>query len=316
MNVDLATRPLLADLEYILPTGSLPEGDGSLEAVRRPKRSPPERFTGRKGFSNDFLGFDVPLPVPLGLRKHDVLKIDGVEGNRLDYQHFSVVMSASRRMPMFAGVNIDGANQVKVVRQPPDKWFLDGRIPDEAQIGEDLYVDNILDRGHLVRREDPNWGDEEIAGVANDDTFHFTNCTPQTAHFNQQTWLGLENYVLKNARVQEAKVNVFSGPIFRDRDRTYREVKIPTAFWKVISFVSDSGRPSSTAYTIDQIQELKDLEAVFGAFKTYQRSVRAIEQLTSLSFGNLADYDGFSNEEAKSRTSISSEVRVPGDVRV
>ncbi|MET4804754.1 hypothetical protein ABIA96_007364 [Bradyrhizobium sp. LB11.1] len=29
---------------------------------------------------------------------------------------------------MFAGVNIDGANQVKVVQQLPDKWFFDGRV--------------------------------------------------------------------------------------------------------------------------------------------------------------------------------------------
>jgi endonuclease G len=60
-------------------------------------------------------------------------------------------MSRSRRMAMFVGVNIDGATSVKIERSK-DKWFYDGRIPVEQQIGEELYAGNLLDRGHLVRR--------------------------------------------------------------------------------------------------------------------------------------------------------------------
>ncbi|WP_208757124.1 DNA/RNA non-specific endonuclease [Bradyrhizobium nanningense] len=314
MKVDLTVRPFLSDLQFVEPrVGGAGLEAAELEASRRARRSPPERFQGRAGYDVDFLGFPIPLPDPAKFNR-DVLEIEGSPENRLDYEHFSVVMSKSRRMPMFVGVNIDGEAAVRVVRSPPDKWFYDGRIPDEAQIGEELYADNILDRGHLVRREDPNWG--ETAETANDDTFHFTNCTPQASHFNQQTWLSLENYILKNAKAQEAKVNVFSGPIFRDNDRLYRGVKIPVAYWKVISFVSNDGKPSSTAYTIDQVQELKELEAVFGAFKTYQRSVRSIEKMTGLSFGQLRDYDGFSNEEQRTRTSIVAEVRDASDMRV
>ncbi len=91
--------------------------------------------------------------------------------------------------------------------------------------------------------------------------------------------------------------------------------RFPTAFWKVISFVSNGGRPSATAYTIDQVQELKDLEAQFGAFKTYQRSVHSIGKLAGLSFGELVGYDGFSNEEIRTRTAIVAEVRGPSDMR-
>lgn len=316
MKVDVAARPFLADLEFVAPPiGPSVEEAADVEAARKPRVSPAERYKGRRGYNEQFLGFAVPLPTPLGRIARDVLPIEGSADDRLDYQHFSIVLSKSRRMPIFSGVNIDGAHQVKIVRQPPDKWFYDGRIPNDAQIGEDLYVDNILDRGHLVRREDPNWGDKAIAGVANDDTFHFTNCTPQAAHFNQQTWLSLEDYILRNAKAQEAKVSVFSGPIFRDNDRVYRGAKIPTAFWKVISFVSNGGRPSATAYTIDQVQELKDLEAQFGAFKTYQRSVHSIGKLAGLSFGELVGYDGFSNEEIRTRTAIVAEVRGPSDMR-
>lgn len=91
---------------------------------------------------------------------------------------------------------------------------------------------------------------------------------------------------------------------------------IPKAFWKVIAFLSDDGTPSATAYLVKQEEELSELEAAFGAYKTYQRSIRFVEQLTGLSFGQLSDYDGFSNSEAESGVTISSELRSLGDVRV
>jgi endonuclease G len=210
-------------------------------------------------------------------------------------------------------VNISGKDSVSIDRDT-DRWFLDGRIPVEAQIGEDLYADNLLDRGHLVRREDPNWGPD--AQTANEDTFHFTNCAPQMAGFNQKTWLSLESYVLNNTRLWKERVSVFSGPVFRDDDPRYRGVRIPRAFWKVVAFLTDEGRPSATAYMIDQDRELGSLEAAFGAFRTYQRSVRRIEMLTDLKFGELSQYDGFSNEERSTGTQIEAVLNAPEDMRV
>jgi endonuclease G len=195
-----------------------------------------------------------------------------------------------------------------------DVWHLDGRISPSAQLGEDLYADNRLDRGHLVRREDPNWGSD--AAVANADTFHFTNCAPQMDIVNQKTWLGLENYILQNARAWKERVTVFTGPIFGTNDLPYRGALIPKAFWKVIAFVSDDGHPSATAYRVGQEAELGQLEAAFGAYKTYQQSVRSIEEATGLSFGNLSAYDGLSNEEVSHGITIRSELRTLSDVRV
>jgi len=319
MTIDLSYRPRLSDLSQLGgPAEAFSEAEArreleSVEARRHPQRTPPANFTGRAGYADDFLGFVVPLPTPLSELKRYVASVSGSTEGRLDYEHFSVVMHSARRLAMFVAVNIDGAQPVDIERKD-DRWFLDGRIADEFQIGEDLYVDNILDRGHLVRRQDPVWG--HSAETANNDTFHFTNCSPQAANFNQKTWLSLEDYVLSNAKAQDAKVTVFTGPLFRDSDRTYRGVQIPTAYWKVLSFVDEAGRPSSTAYIVDQVSELKHLEAVFGAYKTYQRSVASIERMTGLSFNGLADFDGFSNEEAATRTTIIAELRSPADIRV
>lgn len=290
--------------------------ESSIEARRRPRVSPPEKFAGRKAYDPAFLdGFEVPLPQPVGRAKRDVLVIERSSHNRLDYQHFSVMMSRSRKLPMFVACNIDG-NTSKQIQRGNDVWALDGRIPLDAQVGEELYADNDIDRGHLVRREDPNWGSEEEAEIANEDTFHFTNCTPQMAAFNQETWLGLENYILTEARVSKDRVTVFGGPVFGARDSEYRGVKLPLAYWKVVAFVDENGAPSATAYMIDQKRELITLEATFGQYKTYQRSIRTIEELTDIDFGDLSHHDGFSNEERATQTRIESVLRSLADVRV
>jgi endonuclease G len=189
--VQLGHRPQFSELSKLggddaAHTESIFMERAEVERAARPRISPPERFAGRIGFSEDHLaGFKVELPSPNGAKARDVLPVGGDLSGRLDYLHFSVVMSGSRKIAMFVGVNIEGNRSVSIVREN-DKWFLDGRIPLDAQIGEFLYARNRLDRGHLVRREDPNWGDD--AEVANADTFHFTNCSPQMDIVNQRTW--------------------------------------------------------------------------------------------------------------------------------
>lgn len=314
MAIDLDYRPRLETMKLLRPEGEeAPRPESALEARRRqPRITPAEAFDGRDGYVEDFLGeFVVPWPEPKGRKARDVQPLD--DGSKLlAYSHFSVMMSKSRRIAMCVGVNISGGESVKIERTA-DKWALDGRLPVECQVGEDLYADNLLDRGHLVRREDPNWGGD--AETANEDTFHFTNCAPQMAAFNQKTWLSLEDYVLKNTRQWKERVTVFSGPVFRDDDRDYRGALIPTAFWKVVAFLSDDLKPSATAYMIDQNRELGSLEAAFGRFKTYQRSIARIEELTDLDFGALKDYDGFTNEERASGTRIEAVIERASDIR-
>lgn len=93
-------------------------------------------------------------------------------------------------------------------------------------------------------------------------------------------------------------------------------MRISLAYWKVVAFVDADGNPSATAYMIGQEQELGGLEATFGRYKTYQRSIRAIEALTDLDFGELSSYDGFSNEERATGTRVEAVLRSLADVRV
>jgi endonuclease G len=287
-------------------------------------------YTDRKGYDPGFLGdgaLRVELPtLPEALVPKASINQKATSDPRylLPYHHYSVAMNKERRLAFFTAVNIDG-NTSRRLKREPDRWSFDPRIPHEEQTGEPVYEHNKLDRGHLVRRLDPAWGDSpEIVKIANDDTFHFTNCTPQHKDFNEnkQSWAGLEDYILENADNLDFKVNVFSGPVLADDDQEYRGGKLPKQFWKVVTMVKTNGQLSATGYVISQqalIEQPIDerLEVAgdfqFGGFRTFQVPVAQVEQLTGLSFGPLSSFDPLAGSPLES-TQVAREINSHADV--
>ena len=251
----------------------------------------------RTGYDAAFLGgggLRVPFPTLSTALRNEVVPVDatatGADRYRLDYTHYSVVMHGVRRLALFTAVNIDGAQTQRIKRSGKELWALDPRIPVASQIGNELYAGNDLDRGHLVRRLDPTWGAQAEQGEQ--DTFFFTNCSPQQSSFNQRLWLELENYLLDNADTRDFRASVFTGPIFQPDDPVYRDVLLPKAFWKVAVMINDAtGALSATGYVISQAGLLTDLEFVFGEVKTYQVPITDIETWTGLKFGSLRTHD-------------------------
>ena len=253
-----------------------------------------QNYENRNGYDTNFLEKKVPFPsIPDNLID-DIVKLKNSNNEELKYTNFSVVMSKSRGLAFYTAVNIDGSKSQQLERKN-DVWYYDPRIEREFQYGPELYSNNDLDRGHLVRRLDPVWGSN--FKDANEDTFHFSNCSPQHKNLNQKTWLDLEDYILRNADVHDLKVNVFTGPVFNQNDLIYRgKYLIPSEFWKVVTIVKndDDHSISSTAYLQTQKQLIKDLKFVFGEYKTYQVQITKIESLTGLDFGNLRNFDPLS----------------------
>jgi endonuclease G len=283
-------------------------------------------YADRQGYDPRFLGSGA-AEVPLPALSDALVPLAGVNSMAtadpryvLPYHHFSVVLNQERKLAFYTAVNIDGASGVRL-RREPDRWFFDPRVPEDQQTGETVYQGNPLDRGHLVRRLDPAWGATPAAAkIANDDTFHFTNCTPQHHDFNagRTLWAGLENYVLDNADNLKFRVNVFSGPVFAADDEQYRGVQLPRQFWKVVAMVKQGGELSATAYLLSQEELIKGLEVApeafsYGAYRTYQVKVSQIEGLTGLSFGSLADADPLAREEA---AVTAREVTRPDEIRL
>jgi endonuclease G len=252
------------------------------------------------GYDPGFLREAVDLPCP---NKPVVL---------LDYTHFSVLLQPSRRLAAVVGVNINGAELRPLERS--GTWHFDPRVPRGHQAGPEVYRNNRLDRGHLVRRLDPVWGDPETARRANQDTFAFPNAAPQAADFNQdkELWLGLEDHVLNHADIYDARLSVFTGPVLADDDLPYRGIRIPRQFWKVAAWTAD-GALASAGFVLDQSPLLEGLEleqAVrrrlaagepppLGPFRTFQVPVSQIAGLAGIDLTRLAAADRLTREAGR-----------------
>jgi endonuclease G len=246
-----------------------------------------EELQSRPGYDKAFLGgpVDVPMPVP---RDDVVLEVDDeTTPNELRYEHYSAVMHRERKMALMTAVNIDGSAIVRIKRGV-DRWFFDPRIPKESQLGNELYSRNALDRGHLVRRLDPAWGDSKEAKRGEEDTFYFTNSAPQHSGLNRKTWASLEDYVLDNADTHGFKACVFTGPVFDEDDPPYRDLtRLPQAFWKLVVMLKqgeEEAAPelSATGYVLSQADLITDLEFAFGPFRTFQVPLSTLARLARL----------------------------------
>ncbi|MDQ3686900.1 MAG: DNA/RNA non-specific endonuclease, partial [Acidobacteriota bacterium] len=278
------------------------------------EEAPVESYADREGFREDsFLedGLAVKRPRLTAALEADVLhpvSAEGTDGYVVHYTNFSLVMCSSRRMCFYSAVNIDGKESVSIRGRRP-RWRKDSRLlPLETQIQHECYGDERygkFSRGHMTRREDPNWGPQ--ATKANDDTFHVTNACPQMQPFNAGIWLGLEDYALENARQDEMRICVFTGPVLGANDPDYFGVKVPEWFWKVIAFIHDeTGELTATGYKMDQRDVLPGEEFVYGRHGCYQTSLKEIEALTGLSFGELVERDPYRVVEEAPATPLLS----------
>jgi endonuclease G len=212
----------------------------------------------------------------------------------MPYRHFSVLMSASRRVCYVSAVNIDGALSVPHLKRRD--WRFDPRVDQARQLAGRVYGNPPrFSRGHMTRREDPAWGHTRAeAEEGNADSMHLSNAVPQMQPFNGGIWLGLEDYALQNAREDDQKISVMTGPVLRDDDPAFEDVQVPIEFWKVIVFVHDqTAAPSVSGYILSQRGFLPHREAVFGAYETYQVPLTTIEQRAGLRFGPLTPLDVF-----------------------
>jgi endonuclease G, mitochondrial len=235
------------------------------------------------GFDPDFLSRRIDLPRLSASNGQHAVQLNGSEV--LHYTHFSLAMHGGRRFAFWVAWNIDGGRIRKVSRKNT-RFVFDRRVPEVAQVGDELYGDNRLDRGHIARRADLLWGEQAEAERANVDSFFFTNITPQMDDFNQSSraglWGRLEDAVFDDTDVDNLRVSVIGGPVFRPDDRQFRDVLIPREFWKVIAFV-EGGTLKAKGFLLTQ--NLNELEALeLDEFRVFQVALSEIESRCGITF--------------------------------
>jgi len=267
------------------------------------------------GFDKSFLKNteiteSINLPEFTEVGSSDVVPIENSEENTLNYLNYSVALSASRKFPFYTASNIDGKLFKKIARK--GSWKKDRRAK-EFQFGLELYQaeKSDFDRGHMVKREDVQWGDTmAIAQVAAESTFYYSNSVPQHKDLNRKIWVNLEDYILHKEK--ELKICVFTGPVLSSNDPEFvtlvndESIKIPRLFWKIIVYPKKDGKLYRVGFMMSQESLLIENDIVvenelessseedhlfleFSKANTYQVNVSLIEKLTHMKFHNAID---------------------------
>lgn len=267
-----------------------------------------ERVFGGAGYDKDFVGAELPLPAAATTAvRNDLI---GAGGERLaHYTHFSLSMRKSRRIAAFVAWNIDGR-----ITKPDTKeatWQLDPRVPAQFQIDNTLYEGTKFDRGHIAKREDLLWGGKQPAKRANDDSFCYTNATPQHEMFNRLApalWKSLEDEIFRQVDVTNLRIALIGGPIFAKNDRAFtpsaappgfKPVLIPKEFFKIVAYRDNADNGIKVlAFRLSQANLIKGkLEALtpealdLSNFEMYQVKVTNIETATGLSMPAFRRFD-------------------------
>lgn len=300
--------------DTVTPDGTDADIPEIIERMVEPRHD--DEYANRMGYDREFLGLHVAMPI--ATNDDDLSKLaDGT--TELRYNNFSLVQNAARRLAQITAANIDASLDAKepepgfsytrrelngfTSRNDREKWFLDPRIPVEHQLPDRFYNKDrtAFDKGHLVRREAVAFGSTfEDVQLANGDTFHSTNCSPQVKGFNRSglggLWGKLENDVLASAETMRCVV--FSGPVFDANDRDFHGldlngetiVKIPARYWKMI-ITRDGDALKTHAYILDQ--DLSDVDFEFakaGAWTHHEVKPQELEELLgNVTFPHLLD---------------------------
>lgn len=272
-----------------------------------------DELESRKGHDVNFLDINVTLPLPGLRRKKDQLALRNGELSWLNYINFSVLFDQRKRQALATITNIDGRYWKEIPRREGDVWYTDPRVsadkqPESKHFGKpDPRIDprkNHYAFGHLVRRMDPCWELPANAGeamLAELDTFHLTNASPQVEGLNTGTWLRLEDKVLKDLTERlKVRAVVVAGPIFdtRPRIKVHGDMPVPISYFKIVGWRSE-GQLMSVGWVQEQPENLLPaLETVSLPFLGQEErlglhKISEIQRLTGLDLQAFVDADTF-----------------------
>lgn len=242
----------------------------------------------RTGYDPVFVGERIKAPA--GIDASDIVLVNG--SPVIHYTRFSLELSKSRRLCRWVAWNIDGStlpdpNGPDSIGRDDLEFTIDRRIDPELQIGNKVYKNNRLDRGHVARRADLLWGQRVEAERANVDSFYFTNITPQMDNFNQSAlkgvWGRLENALLDHVDDINSRVTVMGGPVLAKTDPQYRDVQVPIEFWKLFVYQRDNELRARGFIVTQSLDGLKARDP-FAEFVVVEKTVQEIADKAKVTF--------------------------------
>ena len=152
-----------------------------------------------------------------------------------------------------------------------NKFIPDPKVKTGTAFDED-YKGSGYDRGHLAPASDMGW-----SSVAMEESFYYSNMSPQQPSFNRGVWKKLEELV-RSWAIENNIVYIVTGPILTNELRTIgpNKVSVPNYYYKVIL---DDNEPNKKAigFVLPNIGSKEQLQS-------YAVPVDSIEKLTGIDF--------------------------------
>lgn len=226
--------------------------------------------------------------------------------NGSDVFNYALEWNAAKKHSAWVAYSFDQVTAKDVVSRT-DAWAVDPELPTDMQVIEDQHKNDGFDKGHICASED-----RVYLKQANEQTFYYSNMSPQISSFNQGFWAGLENqvrswgrsvpatydkvYITKGGTLNELLVN-FKGEI-KGADGKYPEtdangltvhgLACPMYYFMAVLSEKD-GRYRAIGFLVKHSEGLPRNPSA-DVLKQYALSIDELEEKTGIDFFcNLPD---------------------------
>jgi endonuclease G len=224
----------------------------------------------------------VPQRSPEQLNSHLTYEQDLIE-DFVVYRGFVVQFNPEKKVPNYTihrivPQQLKDSSGVKAVRS--NDFTVDDRISKHSATRSDYYRSGY-DRGHLVPA-----GDFVYSQALKDETFIYTNTSPQLKELNRYGWKYLEAAIRRRVRRCNCEAYVITGNHFKAEHKSIGEnnVGVPNQLYKIVFYPKQA---KMYAFLMDN-----DTDQYLGALRLYQLSVDELEALLQLDF-----FEGLQDED-------------------
>ena len=183
---------------------------------------------------------------------------------------YCLVYNEEHEQATWVAYELTAAETRKVIGRS-DRFIEDSKIATGSASTED-YAGSGFDRGHLAPAADMGW-----SAQAMEESFYFSNMSPQSPQCNRGIWKKGEELVRDWARLY-GKLLVVTGPVLQDGLPSIgpNKVSVPEAYYKIL-LRSDSQQPAAMAFLVPNEGSRK-------SFSSFAVPIDSVEKITHLNF--------------------------------
>jgi endonuclease G len=200
------------------------------------------------------------------------LELPGFTKNDAIVRHFAYTLCYNERYEQASWVAYELTDDELIKRYDRSNRFrVDGAVKTATADDRD-YKRSGYDRGHLAPAGDMSW-----SSVAMEESFYYSNMSPQVPSFNRGIWKRLEEQV-RDWAGELGTIYVVTGPVLTGNLRTIgpNSVAVPNYYYKVI-LDNRSGHPKAIGFIMQN-------EGSKGSISNYAVSVDQVERFTGIDF--------------------------------